>query len=70
MIGVAMGTAASCGGARFAPVLPLGYYSRKAPVSRFEIRSAAAAIAEAGVLLHVRPYARGTDPALPILFRR
>jgi hypothetical protein len=67
---MAVGSAAVRGTARFAPALPLGYYSRKAPVSRFAIRSAAAVMAEAGVLLHVRRHARGTDSALPILLRR
>jgi hypothetical protein len=32
--------------ARFAPGLPVGYYSREAPLLRFASRSAAAAIAK------------------------
>jgi hypothetical protein len=55
---------------RFAPDLSLSYYARKAPVLRFEIRSAAAVMAEDGVFSFVRSHARGTDPALPIVLRR
>ena len=49
---------------RFAPGLAVSYYSRKAPVLRFAIRSAAAVMAEDGVLSQVRRHARGTGSAL------
>ncbi len=55
---------------RFAPDLPVSYYARKAPVLRFEIRSAAAVMAEDGVFSFVRSHARGTDSALFIVLRR
>jgi hypothetical protein len=55
---------------RFAPDLSVSYHALRAPVLRFEIRSAVAVMAKDGVFSFVRGHARGTDSALPIVLRR
>jgi hypothetical protein len=49
---------------QFAPGLPVSYYSRRAPVLLFAVRSANVVMAEYEVLSQLRRHARGTGAAL------